>query len=75
MKDLTAAFRDPSFSVALFEDTCGDYGEQLMFALGILDALVVLIVHLEFDDTIRITSMRKGDKNETRLYYQNLGAV
>ena len=75
MKDLTAAFRDPSFSAALFEDTREDYGGRRMVALRILNALVVLIVHLEFDDTIRIISMRKGDKNETRLYYQNLGAV
>jgi hypothetical protein len=37
------------------------------------DYLVVLIVHVESDETIRIISMRKADGNETDLYYQNVG--
>jgi uncharacterized DUF497 family protein len=45
-----------------------------MIAIGLLDALVELIVHVESDNTIRIISMRKADKYETNLYYQNLGA-
>ena len=59
----------------MFEEKRNDYGEQRMIALGILDALVVLIVHIESDDSIRIISMRKGDKNETNLDYETIGAI
>ena len=37
----------------LSEDGRNDYGEQRMMALGQLDSLVV-VVHLESDQTIRI---------------------
>ena len=60
--------------IALFEDSREDYSEQRMIAVGLLDALIVLIVHIETDDTIRVISMRKADKNETNIYYQNIGA-
>jgi uncharacterized protein len=70
-KDAMRIFAGP---LALFEDDRTDYGEQRMIAMGLLDALVVVIVHVESDNTIRIISMRKADKNETNLYYQNLGA-
>lgn len=59
--------------IVLFEDDRDDYGEQRMIAVGLLEALVVLIVHVETDDTIRIISMRKADSDETDLYYQNAG--
>ena len=69
--DATRIFAGP---LVLFEDDREAYGEQRMIAIGLLDALVVLIVHVESDNTIRIISMRKADKYETNLYYQNLGA-
>jgi uncharacterized DUF497 family protein len=59
--------------MALLEDTRNDYGEQRMIGVGLLDGLVVLIVHVESDETIRIISMRKADDKETDLYYQNVG--
>jgi uncharacterized DUF497 family protein len=59
--------------MVLFEDNRADYGEQRMIGVGLLDYLVVLIVHVEKDETIRIISMRKADSNETDLYYQNVG--
>ncbi len=57
----------------LFEDTRADYGEQRMIGIGLLDFLVVLIVHVETDEEIRIISMRKADSDETDLYYRNAG--
>ncbi len=60
--------------LVLFEDDRADYREQRMIAMGLLDSLVVIVVHVESDSTIRIISMRKADKYETNLYYQNLGA-
>lgn len=59
--------------MVLFEDTRADYGEQRMIGVGLLDFLVVLIVHVEGDEEIRIISMRKADSDETDLYYRNAG--
>jgi uncharacterized DUF497 family protein len=59
--------------MALFEDDRQDYGEQRMIGIGLLETLVVLIVHVESDVTIRVISMRKADSDETDLYYQNVG--
>ncbi len=68
--DAEKVFAQP---VVLFEDTRADYGEQRMIGIGLLDFLVVLIVHVESDGEIRIISMRKADSDETDLYYQNTG--
>ena len=54
--------------IVLYEDDRSDYGEQRMVRIGLLDYLVVLIVHVETEDTIRIISMRKADNDETDLY-------
>ncbi len=59
--------------MVLIEDDRTDYGEQRMIGIGLLDYLVVLIVHVETDDTVRIISMRKADNDETNLYYENVG--
>jgi uncharacterized DUF497 family protein len=68
--DAAKVFAGP---MVLFEDDRFDYGEHRMVGVGLLEYLVVLIVHVESDDTIRIISMRKADGNETDLYYQNVG--
>jgi hypothetical protein len=57
----------------LIEDTREDYREQRMIGIGLLEYLVVLIVHVESKDEIRIISMRKADSDETDLYYRNAG--
>ena len=59
--------------MVFFEDDRSEYGEQRMIGIGLLDYLVVLIVHVENDETIRIISMRRADSNETDIYYQNAG--
>ena len=59
--------------MVLFEDTRTDYGEQRMIGIGLLRSLVVLVVHVESADTIRIISMRKANAQETDLYYRNAG--
>ena len=59
--------------MVLIEDSRADYGEQRMIGIGLLDCLVVLIVHVETDETIRIISMRKADSDETVLFYQHAG--
>jgi len=59
--------------LVLFEDQRENYGEQRMMGIGLLDYLVVLIIHVESDGSIRIISMRKADSDEIDLYYKNAG--
>ena len=59
--------------MVLFEDDRADYGEQRLIGVGLLDALVVVVVHVEAPDRIHIISMRKADSDETDLYFQNAG--
>ena len=59
--------------MVLFEDVRQDYGEQRMIGIGLLETLVVLIVHVESDESIRIISMRKAESDEADLYYRNAG--
>lgn len=68
--DAEKVFNGP---MALFEDQRNDYGEQRMIGIGQLESLVVLIVHVETDEQIRIISMRKADSDETDLYFKNAG--
>lgn len=68
--DAEKVFAQP---VVLFEDARTEYGEQRMIGIGLLDFLVVPIVHIESDEEIRIISMRKADSDETDLYFKNAG--
>ena len=55
-----------------FEDTRFDYGEQRFVTVGLLGDKVVVIVHTETADNIRIISMRKANRHERELYFKNL---
>ncbi len=68
--DAAKVFAGP---MVLFEDDRADYGEQRMIGIGLLEYLVVLIVHVESDEAIHIISMRKADSDEADIYYQNVG--
>lgn len=68
--DAVHVFNGP---LVLYEDNRVAYGEQRMIGIGLLDSLVVLIVHIESDDEIHIISMRKANREETNLYYRNAG--
>jgi uncharacterized DUF497 family protein len=59
--------------LVLVEDNRRDYGEQRMIGIGLLDFLVLLIIHVESDHEIRIISMRKATSDETDLFYRNAG--
>lgn len=59
-------------AIVLFEDNRFDYAEQRMVAIGLLDIAVVVVVHIENDDTIRLISMRRATKHEQKLYFANL---
>ncbi len=56
-----------------WEDTRNAYGEQRFITLGSLDADVIVLVHTESDERIRVISMRKAYKDEQDLYFENVG--
>jgi hypothetical protein len=67
--DSEQVFAGPTFT---FEDDRRDYGEQRWVTLGLLGSKVVVIVHTESDDEIRVISMREAEPNEQRLFFSNL---
>ena len=67
--DTERVFTGPTFT---FEDDREDYGEQRWVTLGLLSAKVVVIVHTETAEEIRVISMREADKDEQLLFFTNL---
>ena len=61
-------FMGPTFT---FEDDREDYDEQRWVSLGLLQEKVVVIVHTESEDKIRVISMREADKDEQILFFSN----
>lgn len=51
------------------EDNRSYYGEERWITLGTLQGLVVLVVHTEQDETIRVISFRKASKHEQKIYF------
>ena len=67
--DVRIVFEGDTFT---FEDDRFDYGEVRFITLGLLQDMVVVIIHTERDTSVRIISMRKAHKHEQRQYFQNL---
>jgi uncharacterized DUF497 family protein len=67
--DAERVFAGPTFT---FENDRTDYGEQRWVTLGLLSATVVVIVHTETAEEIRVISMREADKDEQFLFFTNL---
>jgi uncharacterized protein len=67
--DAEKVFAVPTFT---FEDNRLDYNEERWVTLGLLYDQVVVIVHTETENEIRIISMRKADKDEQLLFFSNL---
>ncbi len=63
-------FAGPTFT---WEDTRCDYGEQRWITLGLLFDTVVVLVHTETEDEIRVFSMRSASKDEQAIYFRNSG--
>ncbi len=54
------------------EDDRYDYGEERFITFGILEGRVVVVVHTENEDSIRIISIRKATKNEEKAYFSQI---
>ena len=67
--DAERVFAGPTFT---FEDDREDYGEQRWVTLGRLGVQVVVIVHTETEEEIRVISMREADNHEQLLFFTNL---
>ena len=51
------------------EDDRYPYGEERFVTFGILDGRVVVVVHTETENSIRIISIRKATKYEEKAYF------
>ena len=54
------------------EDDRYDYGEERFVTFGILDGRVVMVVHTETENLIRIISIRKATKYEEKAYFSQI---
>ena len=55
------------------EDRREDYGARRYVALGFLAEVVVSLTYSERGDRIRIISIRKALKHETRFFFSQIG--
>lgn len=67
--DAEAVFDGPTVTV---EDTRLSYGEQRFVTLGVLNGVVVSMTHTERKGDMRIISIRKALKHETRFYLSQI---
>ena len=68
--DAATIFDGPLVTV---EDRREDYGERRYVALGFLADVVVSLTYTERGDRIRIISIRKALKHETRFFFSQIG--
>lgn len=69
-RDAGKIFDGPLVTV---EDAREDYGERRYVALGLLEAIVVSLVYVERGDVVRLISIRKALKHETRFFISQIG--
>jgi uncharacterized protein len=67
--DAPRVFDGPTFT---YEDDRFDCPEQRFVTLGLLEGLVISIVHTESARQIRIISFRKATKHEQAIFFKNL---
>ena len=68
-EDAPRVFDGPTFT---FEDDRFDYSEQRFVTLGLLERMVVSIVHTESTRQIRVISFRRATKHEQAIFFKNL---
>jgi len=67
--DISVVFEGDTLTV---EDNRYDYGEQRFVTFGLLQGLVVAVVHSDRQDSIRIISARKATKYEQKIYFEEV---
>ena len=71
--DFADAWKVFAGAMVLIEDDREDYGEQRLLGIGLLEVLVVVVVHTEGSSTIRVISMREAERHEKDRYYFEAG--
>jgi uncharacterized DUF497 family protein len=64
--DATEIFGGITVTIA---DERFDYGEQRFITFGLLRERVVAVAHAEKHGTLRVISIRKATKNESKAYF------
>lgn len=54
------------------EDNRYNYGEQRFVTFGLLQGMVIAVVHTENDRLIRVISARKATKYEQQIYFEQV---
>jgi uncharacterized DUF497 family protein len=67
--DAARVFDGPTYT---YEDDRFHYSEQRYVTLGLLEEVVVSIVHTETPRLIRVISFRKATKHEQTIFFKNL---
>jgi hypothetical protein len=67
--DVSVVFEGDALTV---ENNRYDYGEQRFVTFGLLQGLVVAVVHSDRQDSIRIISARKATKYEQKIYFEEV---
>jgi uncharacterized DUF497 family protein len=77
-KNMVCALKTQNLSLRVsalhLRTTVSTVAEERLVTLGLLDARLVVIVHAPFDDGTRIISMRKGTRNEGKIYQERFEA-
>jgi uncharacterized DUF497 family protein len=58
--------------IVTVEDDRSDYGERRFITFGLLQGRVVVVVHTNRGDRVRLISVRKASKYEQRTYYAQI---
>lgn len=69
LADAARVFEGPTVTA---EDDRAPYGERRFQTLGLLGPFVVTVVHTEREGTLRIISMRKATRNETKHFFSQI---
>lgn len=56
----------------LIPDDRFDYGKDRFIMLGLLNGIVLVVVHTETDEVIHIISARKATKYEEKNYFEEI---
>jgi len=67
--DAQRVFEGPTFT---YEDDRFDYPEQRFVTLGILEDVLVSIVHTETRRLIRVISFRKATRHEQAIFFKKI---
>ena len=50
----------------------GDYGERRVGAVGQVEGIVLVVLYMPRDDTLRIISARRANRRERHVYQQTI---